>query len=382
MQSFGFSQADVSLSNWRKAPYNQWSFQHVREIVPTAPIVSRSASAEAIISSGFPSRPLPDEPELIRFLEQTETDCFLVLRNGQPVWQWCAAHGEPASPHLLFSVSKSITGIVVGALAELGELDLDALVTAYVPEAAGSAFGDASVRNLLDMRVSMDFDEIYGDDKGWGARYCKAVLWDPADGEIEKHLTLLLEIKKGLEPHGGAFRYRSANSDLLGVVVARAAGQSFQDTARDVLFGRLGCSGESYVTVDSEGTAQAAGGIACTIADLARIGEIMRCEGALGGKQVVPASFVHDTLSGGDRTAWKLGDFAASMPGGSYRNQWYLSHNDDGRFHAVGIHGQWLYVNPARGVTIAKLSSQAVPKDDSTNATCLATFDDLARSLA
>lgn len=380
--TYGFARREVGLDNWRKTPFSRWAFSHVREITPTAPINTRRTTQSAPDFGALLGERVGHGGTGVTIAEQIaalDTEVLLACKDGRPVALWQAPHADANDPHLIFSVSKSVTGLIAGALAAAGGLDLDAPVIGLVPEAAGSAFADASVRNLLDMRVSLEIDEVYGDDAGWGGRYCRAVLWDPpVPGEDIDHLSLLLAIGKGHEAHGGPFRYRSANSDLLGVVIERAAGRPFNGAAANLLWAPMQGQGEASVTVDRRGMAQSAGGISCTAFDLARLGDLLRSEGAADGRQVLPAAFVHDTRHGGDAAAWRAGDWGTTMPGHRYRNQWYARGDADGCVIAKGIHGQWIHVNPARGTTIVKLSSQGVAQTDSTTTASLALLDTLA----
>nr|WP_282563294.1 serine hydrolase [Gymnodinialimonas phycosphaerae] len=315
-------------------------------------------------------------------LRDLDTDIVLACKDGIPAALWTAPHADAHAPHLAFSVSKSITGLAAGVAWAEGHLDLDAVIVTLVPECAGSGFGDATVRNLLDMQVSLDIDETYAGTSGFGARYCRAVLWDPPEpGEEIDHFGLLTTIGKGDEDHGGPFRYRSANSDMIGVVLERAVGQRFNRFVSDVLWEPMGGEGKAHVTVDRRGMAQSAGGISCTAFDLARLGEIMRCNGAVGGRQVLSPAFVSDTIHGGDAAAWRDGDWGGLLPGHRYRNQWYARGDRDGCVYAKGIHGQWLYINPRHRATIVKFSSQAAAADPELDAATLRLLDAIAERL-
>ena len=231
---------------------------------------------------------------------------------------------------------------------------------------AGSAYGDCTVRNLLDMRVSLDFEESYLDVDGDYARYRRATLWNPAEAgkDSETLPEILASIPKGKGPHGGPFAYASPNSDLLGIVIERASGRRYCDLVSDRLWKPLGAMSDAYVTVDSIGTARAAGGVSTTARDLARLGEAMRNDGVVGDRQVIPRAWIADTLTNGDREAWTNGSFSGLFTGASYRNKWYVTGDPHGSFCGIGIHGQWLHVDPATRTVTVKLSSQPEPQDD------------------
>ncbi len=144
------------------------------------------------------------------------------------------------------------------------------------------------------------------------------------------------------EPHGTVFRYLSPNSDLLGWLVERASGQDFAGLFSDLIWKPMGAEASAYVTVDAIGSPRSAGGICALPRDLARLGEMMR----LGGKGILPDWWVQDIRSGGDSEPWKKGEFYHMFPYGRYRSQWYQTGSASGAFCAIGIHGQWLWVDP------------------------------------
>ncbi len=162
------------------------------------------------------------------------------------------------------------------------------------------------------------------------------------------------------------------------MVLERAGGDRLARLLAGFLWTPMGGHGAAHVTTDRLGMAQAAGGISCTAYDLARLGEIVRCAGAVDGRQVLPAAFVRDTATGGDAAAWRVGDWGGAMPGHRYRNQWYARGDAEGCIYAKGIHGQWLVVNPARGTTLVKLSSQPIAHDQATDDLTLALLEEIA----
>ena len=178
----------VSLANWMRPPYNRWAFQHLSQLVPVAPIRSGRGATEAM------GRDIHDldavEFETIagrastvgQYLLDSYSDGFIVMLGGHVVCERYYNGMGPDSRHIIFSVSKSLTGSLTGILADRGQLDPDAPIIRYVPEVAGSAYGDATVRHLLDMTVGIRFVEDYTDTQGDFARYRRATGWHPVVG--------------------------------------------------------------------------------------------------------------------------------------------------------------------------------------------------------
>jgi len=375
-QKFGFRRDEVTLANWRTAPFNRWAFQNVAEIVPSVVQTYGQAQDETPADpAGILDREvasLDGAPTVRAFLERTHSDALAVMRRGEFVADWQAPHMRFGAPHLAFSISKSLTAIVAGILEGDGLLDPEAPVVTYVPEAANSAYGDATVRHVLDMTVSLDFEEAYLDPESVFARYRQAMLWNPG-GNGESLLDLLCDLKRLPGPHGEVFRYRSPNSDMLGVIVERASGQRVCDLMQDRLWGPLGIRGTVAVTVDRQGYARTAGGVSVSPRDLARVGEMMRQGGVAGGRRIVAESWIRDTTTAGSRDAWLVGDFVNLLPEGRYRNKWYQS--GKGWFCGIGIHGQWVVVDPATETVVVKMASQPEPVDDDMDRENVAFFE-------
>jgi CubicO group peptidase (beta-lactamase class C family) len=369
-RAHGFERSAVTLANWRTAPFSRWSFSHASEVVPSAEIRAAAEEPETALAHS----PLLDEPmetglagqDTARaFLAYAHTDAFVMMRGGRIIAEAYAPQADVNRPHIIFSISKSLTALLIADLQAEGLIDPDKPVTSLLPEASGSAYGDCTIRDVLDMRVSLQFDEAYLNTDGAYARYRRATLWNPADPATptETLLAFLLTLKKAGHAHGGAHFYASPNSDLLGILVERATGQRYADVFSQRLWKPLGAKNHAIVTVDAEGSARAAGGISVTARDLARVGEMVRNNGQVDGRQVTPQAWIADMLEAGDHQAWVDGK-PNLLPKGRYRSQWYQTGEADGAFCAIGIHGQWLYVDPSTETVIVKLSSQPNPLDD------------------
>ena len=148
----------MTLANWRTAPFNRWAFQHVREIVPSADIPHDPSNVRPlpIATMNIDGLRIPDAEgpalTLDEFLQRASTDALVVLHDGRIVIERYANGMGPRTPHILMSVSKSLLGLLTGVLVDQGKIDPDELVTALVPEVAGTAYEGANVRHLLDMR--------------------------------------------------------------------------------------------------------------------------------------------------------------------------------------------------------------------------------------
>ena len=165
----------VTLANWRTAPFNRWAFHHVRELIPSADI-----------AHGMAQRRLESAPadlSIDEFLRETDTDGMAVLQRGRLVFEHYAHGMTDETPHILMSVSKSMLGLLVD---ELG-LDTSRRVDDVIPELRDTAYRGATLRHLLDMRAGIVWDENYLATSGPIVEYRKATGWNPPDGLADLH---------------------------------------------------------------------------------------------------------------------------------------------------------------------------------------------------
>jgi hypothetical protein len=315
-------------------------------------------------------------------LAASHTDGFLVLKNGAVIAERYI-NQRPDDRHIVFSVSKSITAALAGVLVEQGLLDPQAPVSRYVPEARDSAYADCTLRHVLDMTVSIRFTEDYLDPEGDVARYRRAMGWNPprAGREAEGLHRFITGLPRAEHPHGHRFHYVSPNSDMLGWIMERASGESIAELLSRHLWQPMGAAHDAFITLDGHGAARTAGGICMSLSDLARFGEMMRGRGVLAGRRIIPGRWIEDILIGGDPVAWSRGELVKLFPQGRYRSKWYIPEPSSEVLCAIGIHGQWIYVDAAAGMVAVKQSSQPIPGDDAMDRDTLALFRAIARDL-
>lgn len=382
MQGFPPAEAErATLANWRDAPWSGWAFHHVREIVPSAEIahepddVWRLGEGRIDLSGA----------DLEAAMDETSADAVAIIHEGKLVHEVYRRGMTARSPHILMSVSKSMLGLVAGTLVERGDLNVGDLATDYVPELAATAYAGVTIRDLLDMRAGVLFDEDYLATSGPIVDYRYAANWNPVPagreaGDLRSFMSLMTAKDGG---HGERFHYVSPNTDLLAWIFERATGTRYVDLVSERLWRPLGAEYAGYITVDRIGGARAAGGKCLTARDLARVGMMMADGGRREGRQVIPESWIDDIEENGDCAAWDTGDFADKFGGRKmhYRSKWYVQHGDVKLIHGLGIHGQYVFVDRARRLSVAWFSSRHEPIEEPTMERVMETVEKIRRAV-
>jgi len=364
--------AQVTLANWQDPPFNRWAFRHMREIIPSQLIPAGAGEPTPLPAA---SGPLPD-PAVWRLdgstataaevFADTYTDALVVLHDGHLMAERYDDGMTAATPHLLMSVSKSLVGCVAGVLADRGRLDPAAPVTDYVPEAESSGYAGATIRNLLDMRTGVAFRETYTELDAEVRVMERSMGWRPAEpGDPAGGYPYLTTLGQA-GPHGGEFTYRSADTDMLGWVCERAGGTRMADLISALIWRPMGAERAGEITCDPLGSAVHDGGVSATARDLARFGRMLIDDGMVRGGPVVPAGWLAATRAPepGVRDAFAVTDNEFVLPGGWYRNQFWVLPGPGGPvLVCLGIHGQLVYADRAARTVVVKLSSWPDPQN-------------------
>lgn len=310
------------------------------------------------------------------------TDGILVLHKGRVVYERYFGVLDEKGQHGAMSVTKSFIGTLGAILVAEGKLDDKKTVGHYVPELKSSAFGDATIRQLLDMTTAIKFSENYADPNAevWAHAHAGNPLPKPKDYTGPKtYFEFLVTIQK-LGEHGDAFAYKTANTDALGWVISRVTGHSVAEELSQRIWQKMGAEQDAYFTVDSIGTPFSGGGLNLGLRDLARFGELLRNDGRISNQQIIPRSVVEDIRGGGDKEAFSKAGYKL-LPGWSYRNMWWVTHNEHGAFAARGVHGQTLYIDPTAEMVIARFSSYPIAPNAANDPITLPAFHALAKLL-
>lgn len=353
-------------SNFFSFPKLRWSVCHMQELLPTTairrnPYMTRPLAyqlQEGIDEVTFtPTK--GDKPMTWKAsLAANYTDAMLILHKGRVVYEYYSGCMDEHSVHAAMSMTKSFTGLLAEILIAEGKLDETQSVSGIIPELASSAFGDATVRQVMDMTTSLVYSENYADPNAdiWKYSYAANPLPKPPGytGPVG-YFEYLQTLKKDAQ-HGVAFGYKTVNSDVLGWILARTAGKAYQTLVSEYLWQRIGTEHDANVTVDALGTAFAGGGLSATLRDLGRLGLLMLNSGKQDGVQLIPKAAVNSIRAGGDKQAFAQGGFT-SLPGGSYKSMWWVFHNAHQAYAARGVHGQTIYVDPTADMVLVRFAS-------------------------
>jgi CubicO group peptidase (beta-lactamase class C family) len=352
----------MTPANWRAHPHAPWAFANVERFLPTARVrkgrvarpLNPGAALPMLSFAGSTGEPV----SLLTFLRDTHADGFIVLHRGEIVYEHYSAATFAVTRHLCFSITKAFTGLLAELLMHRGLISGTTKVGRIVPELAQSAFARASLRALLDMRDGVPFNEDYGDPDAQIHSYSRH-FWGAGEGGVVAALATF----EGARSRGAPFLYRTPVTDVVGLMLERAAGCTLPNLA-GALWEHVGSANDARWVQDTGGRAIASAGLACTLRDLARlglaIGEVARGTGPANWRASAAS-----ILKGGDRAAFAAAGHA-TRPGWSYRSGWWIDHESKAA-NAIGVFGQRLHVAPEDEVVIARFGSHPVAGNHTTD---------------
>lgn len=368
----------VTFGNYRVHPFNTWAFRNAGavlnvQMVPRGGDVADFVDApDDAIGRMMVTDAEGKERTVDEILAESYTDGFLVLKDNRVLFERYYNGNDRHHQHTWFSVTKSLTSTAAGILVAEGKLDLDASPADYIPELKGSGFERVTIQNVLDHSTSIDFKENYTDPDSDFLKYYGPALnmayvpgaRDAKPGETEIYgvhdfLAKFIRPEEGETP-GDVFDYNSANSDVLGWVIARVSGMPYTDFIWQNVWSRLGAEHDAYIAVDRALQGVATGGFNSTLRDAARFGAMILNRGEWNGQQIVPAEWVDASLRLNDKDKAKMAadEKYKGTPYVAYKNMWWVFDEAKGEYAAIGVHGQVIYINRDADVVIAMFSSQ------------------------
>ncbi|MEU4421032.1 serine hydrolase [Actinoplanes sp. NPDC024001] len=278
------------------------------------------------------------------FLDTTHTNAFLVLRDGAIEYEWYRAGITPGTRLSSWSMAKSVVSLLVGQAVARGELAEDDRLVDLLPELrTGGDYDRITVRDLLDMASGVDVPENY------------RAYW-PFTGTARMYLThdlpgFVAGHREVTYPPGSRASYRSVDTQILGLVLTRVTGRPLADLLAERIWQPMGAEQSATWNLDRPGgTEKAYCCLNATARDYARLGQVVLD----GGREIVPAEWIKRiaTPAPHDLSGW------------GYSAQWWHPFDSGGDYSALGIHGQYLYVSPARRTVVVKLSDHGTEQDE------------------
>ena len=310
------------------------------------------------------------------------TDGILILHKGNIVYEKYFGELTPDGVHAAMSVSKTFTGTLGALLVHEGLLNEAYTGADYIPELKNSAFGDATIREILDMTTALKFSEDYSNPDAEIWAFSAAGNPFPKPGSYQgptNYVDYLRTVQKEGE-HGGVFGYKTVNTDAMAWIVSRKTGESIPELVSNRIWKPLGTHVDGYYQIDGAGIAFAGGGLSANMRDMAMFGEMIRNKGYFNNKQILPESLIEDIQRGGDQEAFKKSAYS-SLKNWSYRNMWWITHNEHGAFAARGVHGQTVYIDPAADMVIARFASHPIAGNAAIDPTSLPAYHAVAKFL-
>lgn len=345
------SPATVAMRReWLNPAINAFTFRNTHQVfayrlvsAPETPRDLPAGEALAMPAATIAGRQVDYEG----WAEATFTNAFLVLKDGRIVFEDYRNRMRADTPHIGFSMTKTITAMLVGQALERGEIaSLDDPAGRYVPALAGGAYGAATIRQILEMRSGAAIEERYdfGETPSLAAQ-----IHESAIVRNERRFASFAVGLAAREAPGASFNYATLDTAVLGWVLEEATGEKLEDLMETRIWQPLGAEYPGHFLADGPvGVGRALNGMGfnASLRDWGRLGQLMLDNGLAGAVRVLPEGWV------AQMTAMK--PTGQTMPG--YGFQVWQVDNEPGAFAFVGLAGQFVYVHPPTRTVIVKLS--------------------------
>ena len=287
-----------------------------------------------------------------QFLKDSWTTGLIVIQNDEIALEDYYLGNSAVTQNISWSMAKSFISALIGIAVNEGHIkSIEQSVDAYATSLEGSGYEGVSIKNVLQMSSGVAFNEDYGD------FYSDINRWGRDFSLGNSQDAFAATLKNDIEP-GTVNHYVSINTHVLGMVLTQATGRSITDYMQEKLYNPMGMEHDGLWIIDGQGMEMALGGLNLTLRDFAKLGSLYLHDGTFNGQQIVPASWVADS-----RTM----DQPHLLPGNDfgYGYQWWMVGGDSGEFMAMGVYGQYIYINPETNTVIVKNSANPFYNDTS-----------------
>jgi CubicO group peptidase (beta-lactamase class C family) len=278
-------------------------------------------------------------------LDRTYTNALLIVKDGRIVTELYRNNSSERSRFIGWSMTKSITSVLVGcALAEGRIESLDRPISDYLPELKGGGYEGVSIRHVMQMRSGVDYEERY-DFANPGRAASNHI------NSLVRNTTRFVDVARTLpriHPPGTHFQYKTIDTAVLGWLIERVTGGSVAAYTARCLWEPLGAEADGFYIMDGPpdtGREFSGAGFNATLRDFARFGQMMLDGGVADGRRIVSRQWVEQST---------LPTGAEDTQRGGYGLQWWTL--GGGTYAAIGLQGQYVFVDPATRTVVVKLS--------------------------
>lgn len=305
------------------------------------------------------------------FAERSFTNAFLVIRDGRIVFEDYLNRMTPETRHIAFSMSKTITGLLIGIALDRGEIgSLDDPAMRYIPQLENTGYDGVTIRQIMQMRSGVDYDERY--DFGDNPSFAGKLHGEAIVNNRMRFAEGALQTIRANEP-GSTFNYSTLDTMVLGWLLENATGQKLERQLEERIWQPLGAEADGFWLADGPpggGRALNGMGFNATLRDFGRLGLLMLHDGKRGEERIIPAGWIEQ--------------MTAMQPTGradrqGYGLQVWKTDDEPGSFTAIGLAGQYIYVHPENETVVVKLSYYPPAEPPGLSAETFAYFREIAK---
>jgi CubicO group peptidase (beta-lactamase class C family) len=328
-----------------KADANSFYFQHMADVFDTRGV----GRAGAVW-------PLPHQDQAIHFqyawqgqtfsyedfLDRTYTNALIVMKSGKIVTEVYRNRSSAATHFMGWSMTKTFVSTLVGLAVQEGRIhSLDDGLVQYLPELKGGAYNGVTIRQTLQMKSGVAYEERYDGAPSIASDSHELALMQNVRRFVEPALTI-----GRAHPPGTVFEYKTLDTAVLGWLVERVTDRPIAHYMAEKLWEPLGAEADGFFIMDGPpgvGREFTGAGFNAIARDYARFGQMILNKGFANGRQIVPAAWIAQATQPTDPEG----------PMGGYGYQWWTA---GGSHYALGLEGQYIFIDPAHETVIVKLS--------------------------
>ena len=283
-------------------------------------------------------------------LAHFHTDGLIILHDGKMLFEDYWNGNSKDSKHISFSVAKSYLSALFGIAVNEGLIDsIDDNVTKYLEDFVGTGYENVKIKNLLQMSSGIEFNEDYADPNSDINKFSRASAKGQSFRDFAKSL------KNGRE-QGTYNHYVSLDTQVLAMILESVTDMPVREYLYKRIWNKIGAESDAYYITDSTGADMALGGLNAILRDYAKFGQLYLEKGNWLGEQIVPKSWIADSITpDAPHLMPNAGDLSSNEWGYGY--QWWIPGDPLTDYTAHGIFNQFIYVDPISNVVIAKTSS-------------------------